>query len=85
MYLLFDVLETAQLAEKEINRNASYPIVGRNAKTKQLEPNKQQTIRWAETQQDKNNKWFIPKPSIELMLGVKNYQEISTIELFNMM
>ncbi|MEA3272465.1 MAG: hypothetical protein U9P90_02250 [Patescibacteria group bacterium] len=81
MYLLFDTLKTAQLAEVEINKNKKYPIIGRNAKTGKLEPDKQQTVRWAESHQDKKGKWFIPKPGNEYMTSVKNFTKVTEIEV----
>jgi hypothetical protein len=60
-YYVFDDEQTAIDAEAYICQVAGVPIVGRNAKTGKLEPNKAKTERWAIPQQRLDGKWVFPQ------------------------
>jgi len=60
LYYVFDDETTAIDAEAYICTIAQVPIVGRNAKTGQLEPNKAKTERWATPQERLDGKWVFP-------------------------
>ena len=61
-YYVFDDEATANGAQDYICLVAQVPIVGRNAKTGQLEPNKAKTERWAIPQQRATDgKWVFPQ------------------------
>lgn len=60
LYYVFDDEQTAIDAEAYICTIAQTPIVGRNAKTGQLEPNKAKTEKWATPQQRLDGKWVFP-------------------------
>jgi len=60
-YYVFDDEATANGAQDYICLVAQVPIVGKNAKTGQLEPNKAKTERWAIPEQRVDGKWVFPQ------------------------
>lgn len=57
----FNTEQEALSAESAISSLGEFPIIGRNAKTGDLEPDKQLTLRWAEPKKNKHDKWVFPR------------------------
>ena len=60
LYYVFANEQIAIDAEAYICKVAGGPIVGRNAETGKLAPDKQKTIRWAVPKQRNDGKWVFP-------------------------
>ena len=73
MYLVFDTEDDAKLNEGIISANMGCDIIGRNAYTGELEPDKQRTVCWAEPVQRLDGKWVFAAPSIDMMAGVADF------------
>ena len=59
---VFDLKKTAIAAEKYICTVAGFPWIGNNAKTGQAEPDKQQTLKWADiSKRATDGKWYFEK------------------------
>ena len=68
IFYVFNTEEEALIAEAQISLLGSAPIVGKNAKTGQLDENKTKTIRWAIPKQRLDGKWVFPKINDEILL-----------------
>ena len=68
-YYVFDTEAEAEAALTDINSDERFPIVGRNAATGELEPNKQQTTCWVKkSKQRKDGKWVFERlPTAEII------------------
>jgi len=61
-YYVWDTEAQAQAALDYINNSGWFPIVGRNAKTGELQPDKQKTTCWAEEVLERvDGKWCFPR------------------------
>lgn len=72
-YLVFNAEQEALEAEEQISRSMGFAKAGINAKTKQPEPNKQSTIRWAVPQQIADGRWVFPSPNDEGIESENNW------------
>jgi len=66
---IFDTKEKAQAALDEINVDERFPIIGRNAFSGELEPNKQKTLCWCDSvkERDTDKKYYFSRlPDKEL-------------------
>jgi hypothetical protein len=73
LYLVFETEADAKVNEGVISANMGCSIVGRNARTGEHEPDKQQTVCWAEPVQREDGKWCFAAPAMENMAGVSDF------------
>jgi hypothetical protein len=59
-YYVFDSEQKAKDAEACICESSNMPITGTNSQTKELEPNKTKTERWAIPRERLDGKWTFP-------------------------
>lgn len=85
-YYVWDLEAQAQAALDFINATGWFPIVGRNAKTGELQPDKQMTTSWAtEVQERVDTKWCfsrIPEATLDA-LGVPAEDRQAFLDAFN--
>ena len=77
-YLIFENKQQCIDASNQISSNLGCNIIGKNAKTGELQPEKQKTTQWATPIQDINGVWYLSKPKDEFMtdvsyLGIVDY------------
>jgi len=60
-FYVYDNEQVAKDAELYIRQLGSLPITGVNAKTGEIEPNKQQTTRWANIRKRLDGKFVFPR------------------------
>ena len=61
-YYVWNTEAEAQAALDFINNSGWFPIIGRNAKTGELQPDKQKTTKWADSVQERlDGKWCFPR------------------------
>lgn len=58
---VFDNREAAQGALDFIHSSSVFPLVGKNAKTGEPQPNKQKTERWADVKERVDGKFYFPR------------------------
>ena len=70
-YYVWNTEIEAQAALDFINGTDWFPIVGRNAKTGELQPDKQMTTAWTDVVQERTDtKWCFPRVSATVMDAV---------------
>lgn len=58
---IFETKQEAEGALAFIHKSPIFPLVGKNAKTKELQPDKQKTEKWADISERKDGKFFFPR------------------------
>lgn len=70
-YYVWDTEAAAQAALDYINNSGWFPIVGRNAKTGVLQPDKQQTTEWASAPRERvDGKWCFSRITTDILDAV---------------
>ena len=85
-YYIWNTEAEAQAALDFVNGTSWFPLVGNNSATGKPEPNKQQTLKWADSVQQRNTdgKWGFPRVPSAIMdaIGVSAEERQSFLDAF---